>query len=581
MQSSHTLKDSIYKNKHIRGLLCITLLCILTFLPVGAFENASTTVPLHILAVNDFHGQIASGETMNGSPVGSIPVLGAYLQEKIAEYGENYTIIALPGDFSGASPVESNLLLDEPAILFFNSFVTGDWKKTTVRNTSDIRVVATIGNHEFDRNITELLRLINGGNGDTTIYHPVDPYPGALWPVVVSNAYLKESGKLLFEPYVIRMVNDIPVAFIGAVTTETAEISLPVNVDDVIFTDEADAINENIKKLQKQGIHSFVILVHEGGTQTPYSGQTQESGDLSGRITSIVMRLDEDADVVISAHSHEFTNQFLPNAGGKPTLVTQAYSYSSAFADINLTLDRSLRDITEKTAVIIPTYAGEGPGLVPDQNAQELLDTINASIQPLISDVIGTTDIPITRELSDNGESLLYDIAADSMRWSMKTDMAVINLQALRADIPAGEITTGMAYSVMPFHDQLFSVQLTGQQIKDLLHQQWNRTVKPDNLLQISGFSYSYDASRNPADRVTSISMNGTEIDMNANYSVATTNYLATGGDGYSVMEEGIITGYGMMDVDAFISYLESLPMPVETRTGGRITVTNSSYVHE
>lgn len=441
--------------------------------------------------------------------------------------------------------------------------------------------MGTLGNHEFDRNLTELLRLINGGNGDTAIYHPVDPYPGALWPVVVSNLYLKESGKLLFEPYVIRMVDDIPVAFIGAVTIETADISLPANVDDVTFTDEADAINGQIKELQKQGIHSFVILIHEGGTQTSYSGETQETGDLSGRITSIVQRLDEDADVVISAHSHEFTNQFLPNAGGKPTLVTQAYSYSSAFADINLTLDRSSRDITEKTASIIPTYAGEGPGLDPDHNAQELLDTVNVAIQPLVSEVIGTTEIPITRTLSENGESLLYDIAADSMRWSMNTDMAVINLEALRADIPAGEITTGMAYSVMPFHDQVYSVQLTGKQIKDLLNQQWNRTVKPDNLLQISGFSYSYDASRKQTDRVTSITLNGTEIDMNANYSVASTIYLSTGGDGYSVMEEGNITGYGMMDVDAFISYLESLPMPVETRTGGRITIINSSYMHE
>ena len=66
---------------------------------------------------------------MNGSPAGSIPVLAGYLSDAIDTYGTNTTIIALPGDMTGASPAESNLLLDEPAILFMNRFVTGEWKK--------------------------------------------------------------------------------------------------------------------------------------------------------------------------------------------------------------------------------------------------------------------------------------------------------------------------------------------------------------------------------------------------------------------------------------------------------------------
>lgn len=572
----------LYQNKTlITGLEVCILLFTLFFIPAGVADSTNGPIPLHILAVNDFHGQLPAGQTMNGSPVGSIPILGAYLHEKMAEYGENNTIIAIPGDMSGASPAESNLLLDEPAILFFNSFVTGDWKDTTVRNNTPVRVVGTIGNHEFDRNLSELLILINGGDGDTNCTHLVDPYPGALWPVVVSNVYLKDSGELLFNPYIIRMVHDIPVAIIGAVTIDTEEISLPEDVEEVTFADEAESINNIVKELQKEGVHSFIILIHEGGKQTSYSGTTLETGDLSGRITSIVMRLDKDVDVVLSAHSHEFTNQFLPNAGGKPTLVTQAYSYSKAFADINLTLDPESHDIINKTATIIPAFTGEGAGLHPDKNAQELLDAVNESVSPLISEVIGSTDIPITRDLSEEGESLLYDIAADSMRMGMNTDMAVINLGALRADIPAGEITTGMAYSVMPFHDQVYKVQLTGTQMKDLLNQQWNRTVKPDNLLQISGFSYTYDNSKSQTDKVISITQDGKELDMNANYTVASTDYLASGGDGYTVMKEGSIIGYGDLDVDIFIEYLKSLPMPIETRTGGRITIMNSSYRQE
>ncbi|NLV26542.1 MAG: bifunctional metallophosphatase/5'-nucleotidase [Methanomicrobiales archaeon] len=577
MQPKRKLSQNHTKKSISSGFFLLLLVGILLVIPAGVMSSTNTPVPLHILAVNDFHGQITAGQSYNGTPVGSIPILGAYLQDAVLRYGEENTIIALPGDMTGASPAESNLLLDEPAILFFNSFATGDWKNSATTNGSGVDVIATLGNHEFDRNLTELLRLINGGNGDTTITHLVDPYPGALFPVIAANVFDKETGDLLFEPYFIRMTDNIPVAFIGVVTIQTQEISMPGNVEHVTFTDEADAINAQVTNLQKQGIHSFVILAHEGGTQTAYDGPTRETGDLSGRIASITMRLNEDVDVVISAHTHEFTNQYLPNAGGKPTLVTQAYSYSKAYADINLTIDQESGDIIEKSATIVPAYENQDQGLQPDENAQELLDAVNRAVDPVISEVIATADIPLTRDLSENGESLLYDIGTDSMRWGMNSDIAIINIGALRADIPAGEVTTGMAYSVMPFHDQVYTIDLTGQQVKDLLNQQWNRTIRPDHLLQISGFSYSYDESRNQTDKVTSITFNGEDLMMNKNYTVATTDFLAAGGDGYTVMEEGVISGYGRLDVDIFIDYLKTLPSPIETRTGGRIYPTNIS----
>ncbi|PWR75512.1 bifunctional metallophosphatase/5'-nucleotidase [Methanospirillum stamsii] len=556
-------------------IFALLLIGFLFCIPAGALEETNTTIPLHILAVNDFHGQLTSGQSMNGSPVGSLPVLASYLREAVSQYGRNNTIIALPGDMTGASEAESDLLLDEPTILYFNSLATGDWKKTTLNNDTNIQVIGCLGNHEFDRDTDELFRLINGGNGNTNITHLVDPYPGALWPVVTANAFDNSTGELLFEPYFIKEIDGIPVAFIGAVTIETAETTLPANVKSLLFTDEADAINKQVKILQKEGIHSFVILIHEGGTQTPYDGLTRETGDLSGRITSIIYRLDEDVDVVISAHTHQFTNQYLPNAGGKPTLVTQAYSYSKAYADIDLEIDPESKDIIEKSATIVSDYANQGLGLEPDKNAEELLDAVNIAVDPLIDEIIASTDIPITRNVEENGESLLYDIAADSMRWAMNTDMGIINEGSLRADIPAGEITTGMAYSVMPFHDQIYTIQLSGEQVKDLLNQQWTRTIKPDHLLQISGFSYSYDNS-SESDKVTGILFDGKELDMDETYTIASTDFLAEGGDGYTVMEEGVISGYGNLDVDIFIDYLKSLPSPIQTRTGGRINSTNN-----
>ncbi len=581
MQRHPIIPVSSHFTRRIASILFFLCLTSLVFIPTAADDQAQGPVSCHILAVNDFHGQIGPGQKMNGSPAGSIPVLGGYLSDAIDTYGADTTIIALPGDMTGASPAESNLLLDEPAILFFNRFVTGDWKKPDTTETTGVRVIGTLGNHEFDRNLSELQRLINGGNEGTNITHLVDPYPGALWPVVAANVLWNGTENLFLEPYIIEEIDGIPVAFIGAVTEVTGEISEPMNVEPVTFIDEADAINAQVRALQEQGIHAFVVLLHEGGAQTPYDGPTQETGDLSGRVASIVMRLDKDVDVVLSAHSHEFTNQYLPNAGGKPTLVTQAYSYSSAFADVTLELDTETQDIVNKSATIVTAYADQGPGLTPDENSQELLDAVNSTVAPLISEVIATTDIPLTRTPETDGESLLYDIATDALRWDMQTEMSILNIGYLRADINAGEITTGDAYSVMPFHDQIYSVQMTGQQIKDLLNQQWTRTVKPDHLLQISGFSYSYDESRDPSDRVISITIDGKEMDMNAIYSVATTDFLTQGGDGYSVMKEGTLVAYGALDVDEFITYLKYIPSPIHEQTGGRINRVDSGIEQE
>jgi len=578
-EKSHNVKKD---QRHL--LLCsgLFLITILVFIPAcPAADIPAEPVYLHILAVNDFHGQDIPGETFNGSPVGSIPVLSAYLHDAISEYGNNSTIIALPGDMTGASPAQSGLLLDEPAILFFNGFVRSGWNSPKDSDPTGVRVVATIGNHEFDRNLSELNRLIKGGNGDTNITHLVDPYPGAFWPVIASNVYINHTDKLLYPAYSVQEVNGIPVGFIGAVTIDTVELSKASDVAGVSFADEAESINKQVEALQKQKIHSFVILLHEGGNQTPYSGQTEESGDLTGRVLDIVSALDEDVDVVLSAHTHEFTNNYTPNAGGKPTLVTQADSYGEAYADINLTLDPVSKDIISKTASIIPAYADRWPGSNPDAGAEDLLNATLVAADPFLNNVITYTDEPITRNLTENGESALYDLFTDSMRWEMNTDMAVTNIGSLRADIEAGNITTGDVYTVLPFSDQVLTVNMTGKQIKELLIQQWTRTVKPDHYLQISGFSYAYDPSLDPEDRIINITKDGKEIDMNTNYSIAAQDFLAYGGDGYSEMENGTIIDRGPVDVDTFISYLEFLPSPVNIKTGGRIIPVGNISVHE
>ncbi len=90
--------------------------------------------------------------------------------------------------------------------------------------------------------------------------------------------------------------------------------------------------------LRRKGVRAIVVTIHQGGSQGSYTGATQPMPPaLNGpAITDIVRRLDDEVDVVVSGHAHAFTNTLLPTASGKPILVTQAFSNSTAYGDIEL-----------------------------------------------------------------------------------------------------------------------------------------------------------------------------------------------------------------------------------------------------
>jgi len=548
------------------------VLMIVVLAPIGlsyylhpAPYPATGPVHVKILAVNDFHGQLPDGQKLNKEPAGSAPVLASYLKAAMADAGQATTFIALPGDVVGASPPESGLLLDEPALLFFDSFADD-----CEQSASACNVIATFGNHEFDKGTDELLRKINGGNGVTTITHLLDPYPDTEVEYISSNVVWKTNETTIAAPYVIRDVGGVGIAFIGAVTAETPSRQKAANIEDLAFKNETESINRYIPEIQERGVHAIVVLLHEGGLQDAYEGLTREEGNVTGRVAGIVAGLDPDVDVVLSGHTHAFTNAYLKNAGGKPVLVTQAYSYSRAFADINLLIDPVTGEITHKSAEIVPTYAGRLPGASPDPAVASLLEKSKEVVEPLTNQVVTIASADITGRKSDAGESSLGDLVADCQRAAMHADIAFITTGSLRADITEGNVTWGDLYSVQPFSSTVLSMTLTGDQVRDVLERQWQTPLPPHNLA-VSGLSYTFDDGKPAGSKIIEIRVNGTPMDPNANYTAAMVDYLATGGDGYTVFTEGTDVVSGPFDVDALVAYMGSLPEPVDLKAEARI----------
>ena len=560
-------------------LLAICILCVLVLAPVflstylpgpAPSPRAEATVHVQILAINDFHGQLTSGQTLNKRPVGGAPVLASYLKSAIASSAADRTIIALAGDTVGASPPESGLLLDEPSMLFFNSYANPYCPIPSNVSDTSCNMVATVGNHEFDKGVPELMRKIGGGDGATNITHLVDPYPGARATYVCANIVWKANGTLLFPPYTLRNVSGVPVAFIGADTINTPRVQKAVNIRDVDFLDEADSINKYIPEIQARGVHAIVILLHEGGGQTPYDGPTQANGNVTGRVAGIIPRLDRDVDVVLSGHTHAFTNAYLANAGGKLVLLTQAYMYGKGFSDIDLTIDRASDEIVNKSAQIVVAYADQSPGTSPDPAATAFLAADERVIASGVDQLIGVAARDITRVQNPAGESALGDMVVDSERAAMKTDVGFLTSGSVRADLSPGNITWGDLYSVQPFAGTILSMTLSGDQIRRALEQQWQVPLPPHNLM-VSGLTYRYDPGRPAGSRVVDMKVNGKPLDPKAIYTVAMVDFLAGGGDGYTTFKEGQNVTNGPVDIDALVAYVGSLPQPVDVTVDGRV----------
>ncbi|NCC94819.1 MAG: hypothetical protein EOM10_16400, partial [Opitutae bacterium] len=253
------------------------------------------TVPVQLLAINDFHGQVSSGEQVSGRPVGSGPVLAAYLREA-QETAPGRTFLVHAGDHVGASPPQSTLLQDEPAIQFFN-LMGNEHCRTGGAPGPDCNLLGVPGNHELDEGVEELLRLVHGGN------HPhgpflQNPYRGAAFPYLSANLVHAATDEPLFRPAVVRQVDGIKIAFIGAILRQAGQFLPPERLAGLRVLDEAEAINRQVRRLRdEQGVRAFVVIMHQGGLQhaePPADGTAPLVGDIAG----VVDRLDPDVDVV-------------------------------------------------------------------------------------------------------------------------------------------------------------------------------------------------------------------------------------------------------------------------------------------
>jgi 5'-nucleotidase len=534
-----------------------------------AFAQGKDPVELRILAINDFHGYLrpfAGGIRIDDPadatkkitvPAGGAEHMATLVKELRA--GRKNSIFVAAGDLIGASPFLSALFHDEP----------------TVEALSLMGLeVASVGNHEFDEGKDELLRMQNGG------CHPVDGcqgphrFEGAKFRYLAASTIVKSTGKPLFPPYAIREFDGIPVAFIGLTLKGTEGIVSPVGIAGLEFRDEAETVNALIPELRGRGIEAIVVLIHEGGFP---DGNYDGCSGISGPIVDIVKKLDKAVDLVISGHTHR---AYLCEIDGK--LVTSADKYGTLVTSIDLKLDPVTRDIIGKSS---ENRIVRSAAIAKNPQQTALIESYDKLSAPIANRPAGSVSETLSRLPDSAGESPLGDVIADAQlaaTSSEKTGGAVIaftNPGGIRSDITKrddGPVTYADVFAAQPFRNQLVTMWLTGQQIKDALEQQWADPKRP-RILQVSrGFSFAWDGSKSDGERIIAerMTLNGTTIDPAARYRVTVNNYLAEGGDGFAAFTGGADPRTGIYDVDALYEYFGA-NSPVGPASGGRISRMN------
>ena len=520
----------------------------------GCATRATAPVQINLVGMNDFHGHLDPSKFENNSialpapqsmQAGGIENIAAALQAWRLE--DKDLLVVGAGDMVGASPAMSSMWADEPTIAALGMaglFAT------------------SVGNHEFDQGRAELLRQQNGGcvsiRPDKACKFGPE-FQGAGYTYLAANVLDKATGKPFLPAYRIADVKGVKVGFIGAVLKDTASVVLASGIVGLSFVDEADAINQVMPELRAKGAKVFVVLIHEGG-QTSEPFDKADCSQLQGPIVGIVKRLDPAIRLIISGHTHK---GFQCKVDGRT--VTQAEMGGHVLSRISMQVDPSsgvVLDIKVRNTMV---KAGLYP---PHQQVEAFLKMTRArSKQALLAPLAKVSARSMTRKASPAGESALGDLIADAVLASARAQGAQIgfmNAGGLRQDLDVGEDMTasfGQVQIVLPFGNTIVSMDLTGAELRDVLEQQFVRLNGAHaSVLQVSnGFSYSWDASKAPGQRVVpgSLMLNGTPIEDKRTYRVAANNFLAEGGDNFFAFAKARNKiDSQVKDMDAVIGYL-------------------------
>ena len=506
--------------------------------------NAADPVTVDLLSINDFHGRLEAS-----TPIAGAAVLAGMVDSYRA--ANPNTLFVGAGDLIGASTFTSFIQQDVPTIEALN--VMG-------LDTS------SFGNHEFDQGVDDVVDRIE---------------PLADWDYLAANLYDKGTTTPAFQEYFVQEYGDVSVGFVGAVTEELPSLVSPAGIASIDVGPVVPAVNRVADQLSDGNAANgeadvVVLLVHEGAATTNVSSATDDSP--FGRI---VTGANANIDAIISGHTHLAYNHTIPVPGTDKTRpVLSSGQYGEKFSHTTLQIDPATGELVSIVAEIKNLFGAYQPNA---EVAQIVSDAAAVAVQKgsvKLGDITADFNRGVQTSGSENrgAESTLGNFVADVQLWATEStgsEIAFMNPGGLRSDLKyasnpntpgdgTGVVTYAEAAGVQSFANTLVTKDLTGDQIRQALEQQWQPAGASRPFLKLGvsdGLTYTYDPTAAAGSRITGIWLDGAPLSPTGTYKVTVNSFLASGGDNFGAFALGTGTAdSGKVDLASMVEYFEEYP---------------------
>ncbi|MBO9482227.1 MULTISPECIES: bifunctional UDP-sugar hydrolase/5'-nucleotidase UshA [Gammaproteobacteria] len=484
-------------------------------------EPALKTLNFTIIHTNDNHGKFWRNRDGEVGMAARKTLIDRIRAEVEAEGGKSLVLSA--GDINTGVP-ESDIQQAEPDFIGMN-LIGYD--------------AMTVGNHEFDNPLPVLLKQEKWAD----------------FPFLSANIFYKDTGKLVFKPWVMKELEGVRVAILGLTTEDTESQALKENIKDLRFDDAVDTGKVWVPKLIRDDKADIVIaLTHMGHYPNAKHGPNAP-GDVS------LAKEVDGVDIIVGGHSQtkllrpdiknstyvlqawewgkyvgraDFIYQYLDNGRGHSHGLLKMVNYR--LIPVNLKKEKIING--KKELITIEPEIPEDPAVL------KALKPYQDKASELMNRVVGAIDQSLdgSREKVRSGPAAIGNLIARAQMEKTKADLAVMNGGGIRTGLKAGKITEKDLLKIQPFGNMVCYLEMTGRELRNYIEDV--AAIQP-----ISGGMVHFANVRltMAGDKLMSLDIGGKPVDKNRKYRMAINAFSASGGDNWPVVDENptfVNTGY-------------------------------------
>jgi len=470
---------------------------------------------LYVVHTNDVHGRIEGSDSVVG-------------------YARLATLVNM-----GRSVTNKNLLLDAGDATH-GTLLTNLFEGETSGVLLDMLGYDAIvpGNHDFNYGKDRLIEAAKLAQQYSNLR------------VLAANV-LDENGNMVFQPYQLYYFDGFTVGVIGVSTPDTETKTHPKNVQGLSF-------------MSDEVIYGAQALVDEVNKRADYVIALSHLGldeDGSYGVTSKMVAENIDGiDLIVDGHSHSLLENGMMVGD---TLIVSAGEYMENIGLVEIAVRNG--KAAGETALLIPASNVADPSqneyakmlgiteVKADPKVVAYVESQKAKLDEITNEVVAYTPVHLDGERNNvrTKPTNLGNMIAKAMVEASGADVALTNGGGIRASIPAGDVTRGDIITVLPFNNTVVVVEVTGQDIYDAL--EWGYSRLPESnggFPQTANMAIVYSRFSDPGNRIKRVLINGKVVDRNATYKLATNDFMAAGGDGYTMLDRPIVMyGRGLDEV--------------------------------